>query len=72
MDPIEVPVDQLIAEAEAEKAEKEIVSAIEEKFNSYRSLRQPFEQTWFINAAFDRGNHYVEYHSGTNMGRSRS
>lgn len=55
---------ELLAAQEA--AEKEVVSAIEKKFSDWRSLRQPFEQQWFINAAFDRGNHYVEFHSGYN------
>jgi hypothetical protein len=51
--------------AQIEAAEKEVVAAIENRFNDWRELRQPFEKTWFINAAFDRGNHYVEFHDGS-------
>jgi hypothetical protein len=59
-------IDLMAAKAAQEAAEKEVVAAVERKFHDWRSLRQPFEQTWFINAAFDRGNHYVEFHSQYN------
>ena len=63
--PAPTPMEDLIAAAQQETAEKEVVAAIETKFNDWRELRQPFEKTWFVNAAFDRGNHYVEFHDGS-------
>lgn len=63
--PANANIDQLVLAAQQEAAERKVVAAVEQRFNDWRELRQPFERQWFLNAAFDRGNHYVEFHDGS-------
>src|SRR5574338_437860 len=41
--------------------QEKIIGEVHGKFERWRRLRQPHEQQWFLNAAFLRGQHYVEW-----------
>src|SRR3990167_485441 len=43
------------------------VAQVEYAFSTGRTLRRPHEPQWFINHAFDRGNHYVVWSEGRGL-----
>jgi hypothetical protein len=50
-----------MAQAPPEEAERERVSKVDEFFTQARSDRRAHEIQWFLNAAFLRGQHYVQW-----------
>ncbi|HYE77379.1 MAG TPA: hypothetical protein VEI97_05290, partial [bacterium] len=48
-------------------ADLALVSLVEGAFARGRQLRRPHEPQWFVNHAFDRGNHYVVWAEGRGL-----
>jgi len=46
--------------------DKALIADVDSKFTQWRSVRQPHESQWFINAAFFRGQQYVYWHERDN------
>lgn len=48
-------------------ADQAWIAKVEESFTRGRQIRRPHEPQWYVNSAFDRGNHYVVWSSGQGL-----